>query len=244
MRQLFTAAAIFLAACTGNKDTKNVQTDPPATMIGDIKVVPIYHGSVLFEANGKSIYFDPWSKGDFTGLPKADLILISDIHQDHLDEAAINLVKADKTVIWGPQAVKDQYAGVTQVIANGETKTWEGISIEAVPMYNIQRGPEPGKLFHDKGRGNGYVLTINNKRIYLSGDTECTPEMKDLKNIDAAFVCMNLPYTMPPEEAVECVKSFRPKTLFPFHHRDSNLETVKSSLKDEKDIEVKILNWY
>ena len=248
--------AAFLTACTSPKDTKTAppksptpetpSTATPATVSseGDVKVTPIYHGTVLLEANGKAIYVDPWSKGSYEGRPKADLLLITDIHQDHLDPAAIDQIKADKTVIFAPQAVADKYPGVTTVINNGETKTWEGISIEAIPMYNLQRGPEPGKLFHDKGRGNGYVLTINGKRIYLSGDTECTPEMQALKSIDMAFVCMNLPYTMPPSEAAACVKSFKPKVFFPYHHRDSNLEELKAAMSTEKDIELKILQWY
>ena len=245
--------AALLAACTTPKEAKNAPTNDakpsPAALAtttseGDVKVTPIYHGTLLLEVSGKAIYVDPWSKGTYDNRPKADLILITDVHADHLDPAAIELIKTNKTVIFAPQAVADKYPGVTTVIANGESKTWENITIEAIPMYNLQRGPEPGKLFHDKGRGNGYVLTINGKRMYISGDTECTPEMQALKNIDVAFVCMNLPYTMPPSEAATCAQAFKPKVLYPYHHRDSNLEELKAALSGEKDIELKILQWY
>src|SRR5262249_21149612 len=141
---------------------------------------------------------------------------------DHLDPKAIDMIKGDKMTIIAPKAVADQLPGTT-VINNGETQTWEGITIEAVPMYNLVHGPGPGKLYHDKGRGNGYILTFGDKRVYLSGDTECTDEMKALKNIDIALVCMNLPYTMEPKEAAMCVKAFRPKIVYPYHHKGSNL---------------------
>jgi L-ascorbate metabolism protein UlaG (beta-lactamase superfamily) len=130
------------------------------------------------------------------------------------------------------------------VINNGESKILEGIKVEAIPMYNLVRGPSAGKLYHDKGRGNGYILTIGGKRVYISGDTECTPEMKALKNIDVAFVCMNLPYTMPPEEAAECVRAFRPKIVYPYHYRNSDLNVLAKALKSERGIEVRMRNWY
>jgi len=126
---------------------------------------------------------------------------------------------------------------------NGETKTVAGVSIEAVPMYNLQRGPAPGQLFHTKGRGNGYVLTLGSQRVYIAGDTECTDEMRALKNIDIAFIPMNLPYTMPPTEAAECVKAFRPKVVYPYHYRGQNPEEFKAALKDVP-VEVRLLEWY
>ena len=128
-------------------------------------------------------------------------------------------------------------------IANGESKTWQNWSIEAIPAYNLTRGPAPGKLFHDKGRGNGYVLTYGGKRFYFSGDTEGVPEMRALKNIDVAFVCMNLPYTMPPDEAAEAVKSFHPKIVIPYHYRGSDLSVFQKRLEGT-GIEVRLLDWY
>ena len=128
-------------------------------------------------------------------------------------------------------------------IANGETKTWQGWTIEATPAYNLKRGPAAGKLFHDKGRGNGYVLTYGGKRFYFSGDTEGVPEMRALKNIDVAFVCMNLPYTMPPEEAADAVKAFHPKIVIPYHYRGSDLSVFEKGLEGT-GIEVRLLDWY
>jgi L-ascorbate metabolism protein UlaG (beta-lactamase superfamily) len=198
---------------------------------------------VLQEINGQAWHIDPWSTGDYSALPKADVILITDIHGDHMDPKAIAAIKKDSTVIVAPSAVAKTVAEA-KVLANGESTTISGIKIEAVPMYNLQRGPEAGKLYHDKGRGNGYVLTVGDKRIYFSGDTEAVPEMKALKNIDVAFLCMNLPYTMPPDEAAEGVKAFRPKVVYPYHYRGSDLAVFSGALKNEKDIEVRLRDWY
>ena len=218
-------------------------TDRFPTSQGELVVTPIMHGTVLLEHGGKQIYVDPWSQGKYDGLPQADFIFVTDIHQDHLDTAAIDKVKKDGTVIVGPPAVAEKLPGIV-ALKNGESKDFGGFSALAVPMYNKKRGPSEGKLFHDKGRGNGYVLTFGGKRVYLSGDTECTDEMKALKDIDVAFVCMNLPYTMPPAEAAECIKAFRPKVILPYHYRGSNLDELTSALEGEKGIEVRKRAWY
>jgi L-ascorbate metabolism protein UlaG (beta-lactamase superfamily) len=185
---------------------------------------------------------DPAKPAKLSGLPKADLILITDIHGDHMDPDSIKAVSKGETEIFAPPAV---VATVTsgKPIANGETKSWQGWTIEAIPAYNVKRGPEPGKLFHDKGRGNGYVLTYGGKRFYFSGDTEGVPEMRALKNIDVAFVCMNLPYTMPPEEAADAVKVFHPKIVIPYHYRGSDLAVFQKGLEGT-GIEVRVLEWY
>jgi len=219
------------------------QADTIETAHGPLKITPIKHASLMLEFQGKAIHIDPWSQGDYSGLPKADVIIVTDIHGDHMDPAKINEVKKPGTVIVAPAAVAKTVTEAT-VLNNGESKTIEGITIEAVPMYNLTRGPSQGKLFHDKGRGNGYVLTLGGKRIYISGDTECISEMKGLKDIDIAFVWMNLPYTMPPEEAAECVKAFRPKIVYPYHYRDSDLNVFAGALKSEKGIEVRMRKWY
>lgn len=217
--------------------------DTIATGVGELKITPVYHATVMFEHAGKVIIVDPWSKGSIDKLPKADLILITDVHFDHLDKAAIEKLKKDTTVIVGPEAVATELPG-TKVLKNGEKTTVDGVGIEAIPMYNTVRGPEPGKLFHDKGRGDGFVLTFGDKRVYLSGDTECTDEMKALKDIDVAFVCMNLPYTMPPSEAAQCIKAFKPKIVYPYHYKDSDLGELTKGIEGEKGIEVRKRNWY
>lgn len=226
-------------------------TDTFPTAKGDVEVTPIFHASVLLRVAGQAIYVDPFSKGDFTGLPKADFVLITDVHQDHLDAKALDAIVKPTTRIVAPKAAAEGLKGRPNVttIDNGQKQSLGLFDVEAVPMYNVQRGPEPGKLFHDKGRGNGYVLTFGDKRFYFSGDTECTPEMKALASIDVAFVCMNLPYTMPPKEAAGCIDAFKPKVLFPYHYgvpggASSNLDELKSALDPKAGVEVRLRKWY
>lgn len=209
---------------------------------GPIKITPIQHASFMIEAGGKVIEVDPVGPEMYEGLPAADLILLTDIHGDHMSAPSIAKVKKAETVIIAPAAVAKTITEA-QVLNNGESKKWSGWTIEAVPMYNIKRGPAEGKLYHDKGRGNGYVLTYGGKRIYISGDTEGIPEMRALKNIDVAFVCMNLPYTMPPEEAAEAVKAFKPKVVYPYHYRGSDLAVFQKGLEGS-GVEVRVRDWY
>jgi L-ascorbate metabolism protein UlaG (beta-lactamase superfamily) len=218
-------------------------TDVVKTSQGDVSITPIQHGSVMLEIDGKIWHVDPWSRADYSSRPKADVILITDIHGDHMDPKAIAALSKPTTVIVAPKAVSETVTKA-KVVANGEKITVSGVEIEAVPMYNLKRGPEAGKLYHDKGRGNGYVLNVGNKRIYFSGDTEAVPEMKALKDIDVAFVCMNLPYTMPPEEAADGVKAFGPKVVYPYHYRGSDLDVFVNALKNEPGIEVRLREWY
>ncbi len=159
-----------------------------------------------------------------------------------MDPKSIAAVSKHDTEIMAPPAV---VATVTTAkpISNGETKKWNDWTIEAIPMYNLKRGPAPGKLYHDKGRGNGYVLTYGGKRFYISGDTEGIAEMRALKNIDVAFVCMNLPYTMPPDEAADAVKAFHPKIVIPYHYKGSDM-TVFTKALEGTGIEVRLLDWY
>jgi len=218
---------------------------PPDTIHtagGDVVMTPIQHASLLLEAGGKRVYVDPSGKALFAGRPKADLILITDIHGDHMDPAALAEIAAAQTTIIAPTAVAKT---VTQakVLANGETTKWGDWTIEALPMYNLQRGPSAGKLYHDKGRGNGYILTFGGTRFYMAGDTEGIPEMKALKNIDIAFIPMNLPYTMPPEEAAEAVKAFHPKIVYPYHYRGSDIKKFEALLAGT-GIEVRLRDWY
>lgn len=228
------------AFTAGAQASRPVQTF--STSAGPVKITPIYHASLLIEAGGKNIYLDPARPGNFSGLPSADLILITDIHTDHMDPSVILSISRPGTQIMAPPAVVKTVTTASP-ISNGETKTWGAWTIEAIPMYNIKRGPSPGTLYHDKGRGNGYVLTYGGKRFYFSGDTENIPEMRALKHIDVAFVCMNLPYTMPPEEAAEAVKAFHPKVVIPYHYRGSDLSVFEKALQGT-GIEVRILDWY
>ncbi len=236
---LILACSLFSLAALAHGAT---QEQVFSTSAGPVKITPLNHASTRIEAGGKTIYLDPAPPVKFSGLPKADLILITDIHGDHMDLDAIKEVSGGKTDILAPPAVVKTVISA-KPIANGETKSWQGWTIEAVPAYNLKRGPAPGELFHDKGRGNGYVLTYGGKRFYFSGDTEGVPEMRALKNIDVAFVCMNLPYTMPPDEAAEAVKAFHPKVVIPYHYRGSDLAVFQKGLEGT-GIEVRLLDWY
>jgi L-ascorbate metabolism protein UlaG (beta-lactamase superfamily) len=218
-------------------------TDTLETSAGSVRIMPIEHGTLALELDETTIVVDPWSQATAGWLPKADLVLLTDIHPDHFDPAAIESVRKEGTRFVAPKAVVAKFPQA-KPLANGQESTELGIQIRAVPMYNLKRGPEPGKLYHDKGRGNGYVLTIGDKRIYLSGDTECTPEMRALKDIDLAFISMNLPYTMPPEEAAECVKAFKPKLVIPYHYRGSDLSLFSRALSGVEGVELRIREFY
>ena len=211
-------------------------------LAGGVEVIPIHHGSLILKWQETVVYVDPWSRGDYTGQPPADLILITDIHGDHLDPEQISRIRKDDTIIVAPAAVQKTVTEA-KVLSNGETIRPLGIQVEGVAMYNLKRGPEAGKLYHTRGRGNGYILTFGKERVYISGDTECIPEMKGLKDIDLAFVCMNLPYTMTPEEAAECVNSFRPKAVYPYHSRGSDVKVFERMVTAD-GVEVRILDWY
>jgi L-ascorbate metabolism protein UlaG (beta-lactamase superfamily) len=212
------------------------------TSAGPVKITPIQHASLMIEGGGKVIQVDPVGPEFYTGMPQADLIVLTDIHGDHMSPPTIAKVKKPGTVIIAPAAVAKTVTEA-KVLGNGEAKQWSGWTIAAVPMYNIKRGPSQGKLFHDKGRGNGYVLTYGGKRFYISGDTEGIPEMRALKNIDVAFVCMNLPYTMPPDEAADAVKAFHPKVVYPYHYRGSDLAAFQKGLEGT-GIDVRLRDWY
>jgi L-ascorbate metabolism protein UlaG (beta-lactamase superfamily) len=209
---------------------------------GPLKVTPITHATMMIEAGGKVMHVDPWSRGNYDGLPKADIILLTDTHGDHLDAAKIAELTKPGTVIVGPAAVAARVDGV-KVVKHGETATVGSFELEAIPMYNEKRGPAPGQFYHEKGRGNGYVVSYGGLRIYIAGDTEGVSEMRNLRDIDVAFIPMNLPYTMPPEEAAEAVKAFKPKVVYPYHYRGSDLSKFESALAGTQ-IEVRLREWY
>lgn len=231
---------LLLAAAVAVSQNRPVDTFQ--TKSGPLKLTVIRHASLMLEAGGQVVHVDPWSQGNYDGLPQADLILLTDVHGDHLDPKALAKVKKASTVIIAPAAVAETVKEAA-VLHNGESKTVGNWKIEAVPMYNEKRGPAPGKLFHDKGRGNGYIVTYGGMRFYISGDTESTPEMRALKNIDVAFLCMNLPYTMPPEEAAAAAKAFHPKVVYPYHYRGSDVKAFESALAGS-GIEVRLRDWY
>jgi len=210
------------------------------TTAGPLLLTPIQHASLMIQAGGKVLYIDP-AQGKYDGLPPADYILITDIHGDHMAPAVVEKLKKAGTVILAPKAVSEKVPGCT-VISNGETKTMGDFAVQAVPMYNLKPAAN-GTVYHDKGRGNGYVLTYGGKRFYFSGDTDAIPEMKALKGIDVAFVCMNLPYTMPPDVAAEAVLAFHPVIVYPYHYSGSDLKVFAKALEGS-GIDVRIRDWY
>ena len=239
---VFSSLALAATLASGAA-TPNQQTDVIQTSQGPLKITPLYHGSVMLEFGGKIIHVDPWSQADYTGIPKADMIVITHSHADHMDPAIIKNLRKESTVLVAPPAVTDTLNGTvgdTDAISNGEKRTFLGVEIEAVPMYNLVLGSGPGKPFHHRGIGNGYILSFGDTRVYFSGDTECTPEMKALKNIAIAFVAMNPPRTMPPSEAAACVQAFRPKIVYPYHYRGQKTQEFADALKNTPGVEVRL----
>jgi len=212
------------------------------TSEGDLRITFIGHGTLMFNFKGKVIHVDPVGReADYTKMPKADLILVTHEHGDHLDTKVINMLRKDGTQIVLTKACAEKVAGGI-VMQNGDVRTVLGLKIEAVPAYNIVHMRSGRTPFHPKGQGNGYVITFGDKRVYVAGDTENTPKMKRLKKIDVAFLPMNLPYTMTPQMVADAAKAFKPKILYPYHYGQTDPQRLVTLLKSSKDIEVRIRN--
>jgi L-ascorbate metabolism protein UlaG (beta-lactamase superfamily) len=245
IRVLLAAAALSAAvpaSVSVSAQSSLPKPDILAATGGDISIQPLNHATLQLTWNNHVILVDPTGQANYTGLAAPDIILVTDIHGDHLDPATIAKVRKASTKIVAPSAAASKLESPI-VIANGETKTVDTISIEAIPMYNMIPDPEFKQIFHTKGRGNGYVVTLGGKRIYIAGDTEGIPEMRALKNIDVAFVPMNLPYTMTETEAAEAVKAFAPKVVYPYHYRGSDPAKFAAAVGTGK-IEVRLRDWY
>jgi L-ascorbate metabolism protein UlaG (beta-lactamase superfamily) len=228
---------IFVAAML-----RAFEQDVIKTSGGDLKITFIGHATLMFSFGNKVIHIDPvGSEADYTQLPKADIILVTHEHFDHLDPAAIKILSTEKTDLILTEKCRDKVSGGIPM-KNGETMVIQGTKIEAVPAYNIVHERAKGLPFHPKGQGNGYIFTFGDKRVYVAGDTENTPEMKALKNIDVAFLPMNLPYTMTPEMVADAAKAFKPKILYPYHYGDTDISRLVNLLRIEKEIEVRIRN--
>ena len=215
------------------------ESDVLPTSAGNLTVTFIGHGTLMFGFGGKTIHVDPYGKlSDYAKLPKADAILITHDHADHLDRAAIAEIRTPATVVVMSPSCVGKLDGL--VMTNGESRTVLGIRVEAVAAYNVVNKRDNGQPFHPRGAGNGYLLTFGDKRIYVAGDTENTPEMQALRGIDMAFLPMNLPYTMTPEMVATAAKAFRPKVLYPYHYGDTDPAGLTALLKDLPGIEVRI----
>ena len=248
--------AAVLAAFTTQAQAQTAPTlraaaDQIATKKGPLTVQPITHGSVVFTWNGKTIYADPYGgAAAYAGLAAPDVILITDIHGDHLDPKTLAGLSVGKALMIVPQAVADklpaEYKAQVRVLGNGQKLDTLGMTVSAIPMYNLPEAPD---AMHTKGRGNGYVLNLGGKNVYLSGDTEDIAEMRALKGIDVAFVCMNLPYTMDVQQAAQGVLAFKPGIVYPYHYRGQNglsdVDGFKKTVNQaNKKIDVRLRNWY
>ena len=240
MRKIFSfaaASALFLASSA--EAAQSFEEDSFSTSAGEVKVTFLGHGTLMFFHKGQVFHVDPFSElADYASLPKADAVLITHEHFDHLDRPALDAIVTSDTDIILNEA-SEKILGRGRVLKNGERTEVLGVKIEAIPAYNILHEREKGKPFHPKGEHNGYILTFGDTRFYVAGDTENTPEMKALKNIDVAFLPMNLPYTMTPEMVADAVRAFRPKVLYPYHYGETDPSLLKELLKDS-GIEVRI----
>jgi L-ascorbate metabolism protein UlaG (beta-lactamase superfamily) len=245
---LVSAALLFLCPESSNAaneakppaDPNALEKDGVQTDRGELTITFIGHGTLLFECGGKVIHVDPWTRrADYSKLPKADLILITHEHQDHLDPKAIAQIRKESAAIVLSRSCAGKVDG-GQVLENGTVAEVGGFKVEAVPAYNIEHKRPDGTPFHPKGQGNGYIITFGKTRVYIAGDTENTPEMKALANIDIAFLPMNLPYTMTPEMVADAARAFKPKILYPYHYGQTDVKKLLSLLADTKESEIRI----
>jgi L-ascorbate metabolism protein UlaG (beta-lactamase superfamily) len=234
---------LFIMTFTFSADgMEPFETDIIKTSDGDLKITFIGHGTLMFAFDQQIIHVDPFSKvADYSKLPKADVILITHEHFDHLDLNALEQIRTEKTkVVLTAACSKQVKNGI--IMKNGDVQTVNGLNIESIPAYNLVHKRDNGQPFHPKGVGNGYIITFGDRRVYVAGDTENIPEMKSLREIDCAFLPMNLPYTMTPEMVADAAKAFQPKILYPYHFGNTDTSKLLTLLQDQKEIEVRIRN--
>lgn len=240
MRAMIHAVTLCLAAAAAAQTPKPYQEDVVRTSGGDLKITCIGHGTLMFTFAGKVVHVDPVSSmADYSRMPKADLVLVTHEHGDHLDPKAIAAVSTERTVVVAARSCAKALPNAV-IMANGESRTAAGLTIEAVPAYNIVNLRPGGIPYHPKGEGNGYIIHFADKKVYVAGDTENTPEMKALKQIDVAFLPMNLPFTMTPEMVADAARAFRPAILYPYHYGNTDPSTLVRLLAGEKGIEVRV----
>ncbi len=216
------------------------EKDVIETSAGELEITFIGHGTLMFQFCETVIHVDPWSQlADYSELPKADLVLLTHHHSDHLDPIALGHVRTESTVVV-LTALCAQSVENGIIMRNGQEGMFLGIKVRAVPAYNLVHKRENGEFYHPKGEGNGYVLTFGDTRVYIAGDTENTPEMKFLEDIDYAFLPMNLPYTMTPAMVADAVNAFKPAVLYPYHYGNTDVAELIELLKDNHTTEIRI----
>jgi L-ascorbate metabolism protein UlaG (beta-lactamase superfamily) len=207
---------------------------------GEVRITFVGHASLMFEWQGKVIHVDPWTKqNDYEALPKADLLLITHEHRDHLDMEAVSRLRKDGMALAANPKAAESLPGAV-VLRNGDTKQLAGIRVEAVPAYNLVHMRTPGEAYHPKGVGNGYVLHFGSLRVYVAGDTEDIPEMSALQGVDVAFLPVNLPFTMSPEMLQNAARLVQPKVLYPYHTGETDMLKVEALLKGVPGVETRI----
>ena len=218
----------------------NLETDTIPTGQGDLRITFIGHGTLMFRFDGKVIHVDPAARyADYSSLPKADLILVTHEHGDHFDIKTIDLISKDDSVLVLTEACAEK-AKRGLVMKNGQTKKVAGITVQAVPAYNLVHTRQPGRPYHPKGAGNGYVITFGKIRVYVAGDTENIPEMARLTGVDCAFLPMNVPYTMTPEMVADAVGTLKPKIVYPYHYGETDTSRLVELLKDVNGVELRV----
>lgn len=237
MKQVLLSLLLFTAINSYMQAQNRYEQDTFETTRGPLVITFYGHGTLRFDWNGKVIHVDPWSRmADYTKEPKADIILITHEHVDHLDKNAVMQARKESTSLLVNRSVRDKL-GEGTVMVNGESKQVEGIRIEAVPAYNLSPGHEQ---FHPKGRDNGYVIDFGGTKVYVAGDTEDIPEMEKLKGINIAFLPVNQPYTMTPEQLAHAAAMIRPEILYPYHYSETDVEKVKAAMASSPGIELRI----
>lgn len=245
---VFCIASLFFISCKETQE-KTVLKEEKTTP--EINIIPISHATMVLEWNDAVIYTDPVGGVEaFEGQPTPDIILVTDIHGDHLNVETLEGIVNETSIIIAPAAVAEQFSEKLMqkaiVLANDETTEQIGFAVTGVPMYNLR---EEALQFHEKGRGNGYIIEKDGYRVYISGDTEDIPEMRNLQNIDLAFVCMNLPFTMTVKSAASAVADFKPKTVVPYHYRGregfSDVDTFERLVNEKApEVEVRRIDFY
>lgn len=236
---LIMAGLLFVSPAWG---AQNFEKDSLQTSAGVLEVTFIGHGTLMLQFDGKVIHVDPVAQfADYAAIPKADIIFLTHHHGDHLEAGGMMQLRTEQTTVVLTELCAEKVVG-GMIMKNGDVIKVDGIGVEAVPAYNLVHKRDNGDFYHPKGEGNGYVLSFGDTKVYIAGDTENTPEMKALKNIDYAFLPMNLPYTMTPEMVADAALAFRPKVLYPYHFGETDTSKIIELLKDEKDIEVRLRN--